>query len=104
MQNPTPFSLTRKLLFPYTGEDELSVKQGLRVILVWILLFSLPLSCLALILALIVGYSIHGIIVSGVFAFLSGAFFFGILSFLIVVMSNRAARFRQAWKTRNGRS
>jgi ABC-type nickel/cobalt efflux system permease component RcnA len=68
------------------------------------LVFPLPLSLLVLLLTLAEGYTMQGIIKSLVFAFLSGAFIFGILSLLIVVMSNRAAHIRQAWKARNGRS
>ena len=50
------------------------------------------------------GYDAQRIITSVLFAFLSGAFIFGMLSVLIVVMSNRAAHIRQAWKAQNGRS
>jgi hypothetical protein len=104
MPNQAPFSPTRRLLFPYTGEEPLSARQGLRVILTWMLVFSLPILPLVLVLTLTEGYTTQGIINSLVFAFLSGAFIFGILSLLIVVMSNRAAHIRQAWKARNGRS
>lgn len=104
MQNPSRFALTKRLLFPYSGEDPLTLKQGLRVVLVWVLLFSLPLSLCVLVIRLLEGFSTRGIIASFLFAFLSGAFIFGILSTLIVVMSNRAARIRQAWKAQNGRS
>jgi hypothetical protein len=104
MQNPRRFSLTRQVLFPYTGEHALSVKQGLRVVLAWALLFPLPVSLLVLLLTLAEGYSAHGIVNSVLFAFLSGVFVFGILSLLIVMMSNRAAHIRQAWKARNGQS
>lgn len=104
MENQTRFPLMKRLLFPYNGEQPLTVKQGLRVVLVWILLFSLPLTLCALVITLLAGYSPQRIINSVVFAFLSGAVSFGILSLLIVVMSNRAARIRQAWKAQNGRS
>lgn len=104
MQNPPQYSLVRRLLFPYDGEKPLSRKQGLRVVLAWTMCFSLPLALLVLVLTLAEGYSVRGIIDSIVFAFLSGAFIFGILSLLIVVMSNRAAHIRQAWKARSGQS
>jgi len=104
MQNLSHVSLVRRLLFPYSGEEPLSLKQGLRVVLSWILLFSLPLSLCALALTLLERYSMQGTITSFVFAFFSGAFVFGTLSVLSVVMSNRAAHIRQAWKARNGRS
>ena len=104
MQNPPRYSLMRRLLFPYSGEEPLSAKQGLRVVLVWTLLFPLPISLLVLGLTLLEGWSTYGVIFNVVFAFLSGAFIFGILSLLIVLMSNRAAHIRQAWKARNGQS
>lgn len=104
MQQPSRFSFTKRLLFPYNGEDPLTPKQGLRVVLAWMLLFSLPVSLLVLALTSLEGFSTQGIITGVVFAFFSGAFIFGILSVLIVVMSNRAAHIRQAWKAQNGRS
>ena len=104
MQNPSHFSLARRLLFPYNGEDPLSTRQGVRVVLAWILVFSLPLSLLVLVLEWLKGACGQEIIHSFVIAFLSGAFIFGPLSLLIVVMSNRAAHIRQAWKAQNGRS
>jgi ABC-type nickel/cobalt efflux system permease component RcnA len=104
MQNPPRYSLMRRLLFPYSGEDPLTAKQGLRVVLTWTLLFPLPITLLVLVITLLENDSANGVIVNVVFAFLSGAFIFGILSLLIVVMSNRAAHIRQAWKARNGQS
>lgn len=97
------FSLLRRLLFPYDGEHPLSVKQGLRVILAWTLVFPLPLSLCAVVITLPAGPGTQGLPGRFVFAFLSGAFIFGSLSVLIVFMSNRAAHIRQAWKAQNGR-
>lgn len=104
MQNPSRFSLARRLLFPYSGEEPLTMKQGLRVVLAWTLLFPLPISLLVLIMTLLEQSSVQGIVYSVVFAFLSVAFIFGLLGLLIVVVSNRAAHIRQAWKARNGQS
>lgn len=104
MQNPSRFSVTRRLLFPYSGENPLTMKQGLRVVLAWMLLFSLPVALCVLALTSMEGFGMSKVISSVTFAFLSGAFIFGMLSVLIVVMSNRAAHIRQAWKAQNGRS
>lgn len=104
MQNPSRFPLMRRLLFPYSGEEVLTLRQGLRVVLVWALIFALPVSLFVLAFTGIAGYSAQKIISTVLFTFLSGACIFGILSVLIVVMSNRAARIRQAWKAQNGRS
>lgn len=104
MLSPSRFSLMRRLLYPYSGEEPLSALQGLRVVLAWMLSFPLPLSFLTLIPMLIEHFSVQEMINGFVFAFLSGAFIFGLLGVLIVVMSNRAAHIRQAWKAQNGRS
>ena len=94
----------KRLLFPYSGEEPLTRKQGLRVILTWVLLFSLPLPLLVIVLELLMKASTQEIISGSVFALFSGAFIFGVLSTLVVVMNNRAAQFRQLWKAQNGRS
>jgi hypothetical protein len=98
------FSLARQILFPYSGEEPLSLKQGLRVVLAWMLVFPLPLSLVTVLITLLAGFGLQGMFGRFIFAFLSGAFIFGMLSLLIVVMSNRAAHIRQAWKAQNGRS
>jgi len=104
MQKPSRFSTLKRLLFPYSGADPLTLKQGFRVVLAWALLFSLPISLCVLALTSLEGFSTQGIIRGVLLAFFSGAFIFGLLSVLIVVMSNRAAHIRQAWKAQNGRS
>ena len=104
MESPSLFPLAKRLLFPYSGEDPLSLKQSLRVVLAWMLVFPLPFSICTMIVPLLEGLSAQGIMNSFLFAFCSGAFIFGLLGLLIVVMSNRSARIRQAWKAQNGRS
>src|ERR1700730_13270492 len=104
MLSQSRFPLMKRLLFPYSGEDPLSLKQGSRVVLAWMLLFALPLALIVLALTLLRKASGQEIIYYVLFAFLSCAFCFGVLSLLIVFMSNRSAHIRQAWKARNGRS
>jgi ACR3 family arsenite efflux pump ArsB len=104
MQNPSRVSLVKRVLFPYSGEDPLSFWQGLRVVLTWVIWFVLPLLLFVLGLAQLEHFSLQRTLSSLMLAFLSGAGVFGLLSLLIVVMSNRAARIRQAWKARNNRS
>lgn len=102
MQNPSSFALMKRALFPYSGEEPLTLKQGLRVVLAWILVFTPPLLLLVLLLTLIEGFDAPGIFSSLGVAFLLSAGIFGLFSTFVVVMSNRAARLRQAWKARNG--
>ena len=88
----------RRALFPYSGEDALTFKQGLRVILAWILLIPLIISLLTLAVAAMEGLSVPGLVRVFAFAFISGACIFGLLGWLIVVVNNRSARIRRAWK------
>lgn len=97
------FSLLRQLLFPYSAENPLSAKQSLRVILAWTLVLPLLMSLCTIAILLLMGFDLQTMLGRFVFAFLSGACIFGLLSILIVCMSNRAAHIRQAWKARNGR-
>jgi len=93
----------RRILFPYSGEEPLSLKQGLRVMLAWILFFPLCISLLTLVFVVFGSYPLQRMVELVVFAFISSAFIFGILGLLIVSMNNRSARFRQTWKTQRGR-
>lgn len=103
MQHKPRYKLMRRILFPYSGEEPLSLKQGLRVMLAWILFFPLCISLLTLIFVVFGSYPLQRMVELVVFAFISSAFIFGILGLLIVSMNNRSARFRQTWKTQRGR-
>jgi hypothetical protein len=103
MESPSLFPFARRLLFPYSGEHPLSLLQGVRIVLAWMLVFPLPCS-LFVGVVLLLGSGTQEAINAFLFAFLSGASVFGLLGLLIVVLSNRAARIRQAWKAQNGRS
>ncbi len=98
MQKPTRYSPLRRILFPYSGEDALSLKQSLRVLLAWMLFFSLPMTLFPLSLSVLYTYSWQRITWLFLFAFLSGVFIFGSLGLLIVVMNNKSAHIRQAKK------
>ena len=93
----------RRLLFPYNGEEALNWKQGLRVLLAWALLFPLLISLLVVPFALLSGFSGPRVLNVCLFALLSGACIFGLLGWLIVVVNNRSARIRRAWKAQKGR-
>lgn len=103
MQHKPRYKLMRRILFPYSGEEPLSWKQGLRVMLAWILFFPLCISLLTLVFVVFGSYPLQRMVELVVFAFISSAFIFGILGLLIVSMNNRSARFRQTWKTQRGR-
>ncbi len=98
MQHKPRYKLTRRILFPYSGEEPLSFKQSLRVVLAWILFFPFFMSLLTLVITIFGSYTLQRIVELVIFTFLSGVFIFGLLGLLIVTMSNKAARFRQTWK------
>jgi hypothetical protein len=97
------FQLLRRALFPYSGEEALTFRQGLRVILAWMLLLPLLISLLAAGVAAIEGSSVTRIVQMFVFALISGACIFGLLGWLVVLVNNRSARIRRAWRDRGGR-
>jgi hypothetical protein len=97
------YRLLRRLLFPYSGEESLTLRQALRVMLAWMLLLPLIISLLALPMAMVEGFSAPEILKVFAFAFISGACIFGLLGLLIVWVNNRSARIRRAWKSRETR-
>ncbi len=98
MQHTPRYRLMRRILYPYSGEQPLSLRQSLRVMLAWMLFFPMGMSLLTLAIAIIGSYSVQKMEILVIFAFLSGAFIFGSLGLLIVTMSNKAARLHQTWK------
>jgi hypothetical protein len=98
MQHRPRYRLMRRILYPYDGEQPLSLKQSLRVLLAWLLFFPLGMSLLALVLTIIELYPVQKIVLFVILSFLSGVFIFGLLGLLVVTMSNKAARLHQTWK------
>ena len=98
MQHRPRYRLMRRILYPYNGEQPLSLKQSLRVLLAWMLFFPLGMSLLALVLTIIELYPVQKIVLFVILSFLSGVFIFGLLGLLVVTMSNKAARLHQTWK------
>jgi hypothetical protein len=93
-------SLFRRLLFPYSGEEALTPRQGLRVILAWAIPIPLSMSLCTLALSALLAFTAHKTLVLLALAFFSGLLVFGFLGWLVVSMNNRSAHFRQARKTR----
>jgi len=98
MQNPPRYAFFRRLLFPYNGENALSARQGLRVLLGWTLFLPLVLSLCSLAPAALLSYSLQQMAIFFLFAFLSGFFIFGGLGLLVVVVNNKSASIRRARK------
>jgi hypothetical protein len=104
MQHTPRYRLMRRILYPYSGEQPLSLKQSLRVMLAWMLFFPICMSLLTLAIAIIGSFTVQKMVVLVIFTFLSGVFIFGLLGLLVVSMSNKAARLHQTWKTQKGQS
>jgi len=102
MQTTRRFPLMQRFLFPYDGEDPLSLRQGARVMLAWAILLPGIMSLLIALVALLAASSWQRILALFAFAFFSGMCIFGILGLLIILVNNRSARIRRAWKTRQG--
>ena len=98
MQHRPRYRLMRRILYPYNGEQPLSLKQSLRVLFAWMLFFPLTMALLALVLTIIELYPVQKIVLFVILSFLSGVFIFGSLGLLVVTMSNKAARLHQTWK------
>jgi hypothetical protein len=98
MQHRPRYRLMRRILYPYNGEQPLSLRQCLRVLLAWMLFFPLTMALLALVLTIIELYPLQKIVVFVILSFFSGVFIFGLFGLLIVTMSNKAARLHQTWK------
>ena len=96
------YSLMRRILFPFSGEEPLTGKQAVRVVLAWALLIPLVMSIVSLLIAVLASFTLLKMVLFFLFTFLSGFCIFGILGLIIVSMSNRSARIRQAWKARQG--
>src|SRR5438105_9432792 len=93
--------LLRRLLFPYSGDEALSFKQSLRVLLAWMVFLPLLMSLCTLMLAAIFAYPLQKIGLFFLFTFLSGFFIFGSLGVLVVITNNSSARIRQARRASN---
>jgi Kef-type K+ transport system membrane component KefB len=95
MQQSQPrYRLSRRILFPYSGEDVLTPRQALRVITAWMLTFPVSMALFTLIIAFARNLSWQKTLFLLLVVFLFGAFVFGMLAWLSVSMNNRAARFR----------
>jgi hypothetical protein len=102
MQSPQHYSLIRRILFPFSGEEPLTAKQAMRVVLAWALLFPLMMSIITLLIAILASFTLLKLLLFFAFTFLSGFCIFGILGLIVVSMSNRSARIRQAWRATRG--
>lgn len=98
MQHSPRYRFMRRILFPYEGDQPLSLKQSVRVMLGWMIFFPLTMSLLALVLSIILLYPLQKIVLYVIVTFLLGVFIFGLFGLLVITMSNKAARLHERWK------
>ena len=98
MQLRPRYRLLRRILFPYEGDQPLSLKQSIRVMLGWMIFFPLTMSLVALVLSGILSYPLQKIVLYVIVSFLGGVFIFGLFGLLVISLSNKAARLHQTWK------
>ena len=98
MQHRPRYRFMRQILYPYEGDQPLSMKQSVRVMLGWMIFFPLTMSIVALVLSIILVYPLQKIVLYVIISFLIGVFVFGLFGLLVISMSNKAARLHQTWK------
>ena len=98
MQHRPRYRFMRQILYPYEGDQPLSMKQSARVMLGWMIFFPLTMSIVALVLSIILVYPLQKIVLYVIVSFLIGVFVFGLFGLLVISMSNKAARLHQTWK------
>lgn len=90
------YSLVRQILFPFSGEEPLSPREGLRVILGWILFFVPGIVVITLFASFASNVSMQRMLTLTTITVLLGIVLFGTMGLITVSLSNRAARFFQA--------
>jgi Flp pilus assembly protein TadB len=99
-QDQRRFSLARRWLFPYNGEEPLTREQGRRVIVTW--MFGLSIILTICTLPVVVLFGSHAtwlrLVIVLLAIFLLCVFTFGMSAWLVVLMVNRSARFTHQWK------
>jgi len=98
MQHRPRYGFMRQILYPYEGDQPLSMKQSVRVMLGWMIFFPLTMSIVALVLSIILLYPLQKIVLYVIVSFLIGVFVFGLFGLLVISMSNKAARLHQTWR------
>lgn len=100
-QEHVRYSLFRRIFFPYSGGEALTIKQSLRIIIAWALVVPVSMTLLTLVLSLLLGFSPQHIVLLVLITFLSGVMVFGLLSLVVISTNNRAAQLRQERQARS---
>lgn len=96
MQNLPDHSPIRALLFPHSGEEPLSPRQGWRIIIVWALVFTFPMVLLTLLVTVFAATPLYKAVIILLSVLVGGLLIFGLSAWAIVSSFNRVTRLRQA--------
>jgi hypothetical protein len=100
MQEYKPrFSLARRFLLPYTGEDALTRAQAWRLILTWFIFFALVLSLGSLPVGAALTSSTERLVVVFLLTFFGTGTIFALTAGFVVYSLNRTALYRQQWQS-----
>jgi hypothetical protein len=92
MQTQPRYSLIRRVLFPYSGRERLSLRQSLRLVTIWALLFTSPMVLCTLGTVLLAHSPMTKIVTLLLIVILSGLIIFGLTAWVVVVINNRTAQ------------
>jgi hypothetical protein len=96
MQTPPHYSPIRALLFPHSGEEPLSPRQRWRVIIVWAMVFTLPMVLCTLLVTVFAATPLYKAVIILLAVVVGGLLIFGLSAWAIVSSVDRTARLRQA--------
>lgn len=95
---PQDYSLIRRILFPYSGREQLTPRQSLRVITIWALFFTIPMLLCTVLVGFAAKTNTSKLLIILAVVFVGGLLLFGASAALAVSTNNRSVRIRQQRK------
>lgn len=100
MQTPPRVSFVRRVLFPYSAEEPLSLKQRLRLVIVWAFFFTLPMLLCSLLWTIVAATPLYRATVLVLIVLIAGLIIFGTTAWILSSVMNHSARLRMQKDTR----
>ncbi|GHO44100.1 hypothetical protein [Ktedonospora formicarum] len=97
---PQDYSLIRRILFPYSGNEQLTPRQRLRVITIWALFFTIPMLLCTVLMGLAAKTNTSKLLIILGIVLVAGMVLFGATAAFAVSTNNRSVRKRQQSKDR----
>jgi hypothetical protein len=98
MSQPQDYSLIRRILLPFSGNETITPGQRWRVMIAWGLVFTLPMLLCTLLVGLAAKSSTEKLITLLTIVFLAGIIIFGATAAFAVSSINRSVRLREQRK------